>query len=57
MNVPMTTRVGDFKKPEKMLFYSERTEGYKGEPVEGVERIFEPAALHHGDPSSHASCQ
>ena len=41
VNVPMTTRLGDFKKPEKMLFYSERTEGYKGEPVEGVERIFE----------------
>jgi len=41
VNVPMTTRLGDFKKPEKMLFYSERTEGYKGEPVEGVDRIFE----------------
>jgi hypothetical protein len=41
VNVPMTTRLGDFKKPEKMLYYSERTEGYKGEPVEGVERIFE----------------
>jgi hypothetical protein len=40
VNVPMTTRLGDFKKPEKMLFYSERTEGYKGEPVEGVERTF-----------------
>jgi hypothetical protein len=24
-----------------MLFYTERTEGYKGEPVEGVDRIFE----------------
>jgi len=41
VNVPMTTRLGDFKKPEKMLFYSERTAGYKGEPVEGVDRIFE----------------
>jgi hypothetical protein len=41
VNVPMATRLDDFKKPEKMLFYSERTEGYKGEPVEGVDRIFE----------------
>jgi hypothetical protein len=41
VNVPMATRLGDFKKPEKMLFYSERTEGYGGEPVEGVDRIFE----------------
>jgi hypothetical protein len=41
VNVPMATRLDDFKKPEKMLFYTERTEGYKGEPVEGVDRIFE----------------
>mgnify|MGYP001819424829 CR=1 FL=1 len=41
VNVPMTTRLGDFEKPEKMLFYTERTEGYTGEPVEGVDRIFE----------------
>jgi len=40
VNVPMTTRSGDFRKPEKMLFYSARTEGYKGEPVQGVERLF-----------------
>jgi len=41
VNVPMATRLGDFKKPEKVLFYTVRTEGYKGEPVEGVDRIFE----------------
>jgi len=41
VNVPMASRLGDFKKPEKVLFYSARTEGYKGEPVEGVDRIFE----------------
>ena len=41
VNVPMATRLGDFKKPEKMLFYTARTEGYGGEPVEGVDRIFE----------------
>jgi len=41
VNNPMTTRLGDFRKPEKMLFYTARTEGYKGEPVKGVDRIFE----------------
>lgn len=41
VNVPLTTRTGDFRKPEKVLFYSARTEGYKGEPVEGIDRIFE----------------
>ena len=41
VNVPMTTRLGDFGKPEKILFYTARTEGYKGEPVNGVDRIFE----------------
>ena len=41
VNVPMTTRVGDFKKPEKILFYTERTEGYDGKPVTGVDRHFE----------------
>jgi hypothetical protein len=41
VNVPMSTRIGDFKKPEKMLFYTERTEGYDGKPVEGVDRVFE----------------
>ena len=42
VNVPMSTRQGDFKQPEKMLIFSERTEGYeKGEQVEGVDRTFE----------------
>ncbi len=41
VNVPMTTRLGDFRRPEKALFYSARTEGYAGEPVDGVDRIFE----------------
>ena len=41
VNVPMATRLGDFKKPEKILFYTERTEGYDGKPVEGVDRVFE----------------
>jgi hypothetical protein len=41
VNIPMATRLGDFKKPEKILLYTARTQGYKGEPVEGVDRIFE----------------
>ena len=41
VNIPMATRLGDFGKPEKILFYTERTEGYDGEPVEGVDQVFE----------------
>jgi len=41
VNIPMSTRQGDFRKPAKMLIYSARTKGYKGEPVEGVDRVFE----------------
>lgn len=41
VNIPMTTRQGDFAKSEKVLFYTARTEGYSGDPVEGVDRLFE----------------
>ncbi len=41
VNVPMATRLGDFQKPEKMLIYSARTSGYDGQPVEGVDRLFQ----------------
>jgi len=41
VNIPMSTRQGDFRKPEKMLIYSARTAGYNGEPVDGVNRRFE----------------
>jgi len=41
VNIPMATRLSDFGKPEKMLIYSARTEGYGGEAVEGVDRVFE----------------
>jgi len=41
VTIPMASRMGDFKKPEKVLFYSARTDGYQGEPVKGVDRIFE----------------
>jgi len=41
VNIPMSTRLGDFRKPAKILIYSARTAGYKGEPVKGVDRTFE----------------
>ena len=41
VNVPMSTQQGDFRKPEKMVFYSARTKGYNGENIEGVDRTFE----------------
>jgi hypothetical protein len=41
VNIPMSTRLGDFEMPQKMLLYTARTEGYEGEPVEGVDRVFE----------------
>jgi hypothetical protein len=41
VNVPLATRLGDFRKPEKVLFYTARTEGYDGEAVEGIDRTFE----------------
>jgi hypothetical protein len=41
VNVPMSVTKGDFKKPEKVLFYTARTEGYDGSFVKGVDRTFE----------------
>lgn len=41
VNVPMASRVGDFRKPEKLLVYSARTQGYRGAPVDGIDRIVE----------------
>lgn len=41
VNVPLSVTKGDLKKPEKVMFYSARTEGYDGGPVEGIDRSFE----------------
>jgi hypothetical protein len=41
VNIPMSNRQGDFSEPSEILFYTERTPGYAGEPVEGVEKIAE----------------
>jgi hypothetical protein len=37
----MSTRRGDFSEPSRILFYTERTPGYSGEAVEGVDKIAE----------------
>jgi hypothetical protein len=41
VNVPLSVTKGDFKRSEKVLFYTSRTEGYDGSKVPGVDRNFE----------------
>ena len=41
VNIPISTTKGDFGKPINVLFYSERTKGYNGEAVEGIDEVFE----------------
>jgi len=41
VNIPMSRIRGDFDEPSTILFYSERTPGYDGAPVDGVDKIFE----------------
>jgi hypothetical protein len=41
VNVPMATSMGDFDKPSRILFYSQRTPGYGGDPVRGVDQVME----------------
>ena len=41
VDIPLSTTKGDFKKPTKVLYYTKRTQGYDGEPVEGVDKIIE----------------
>ncbi|MCH9006158.1 MAG: DUF1254 domain-containing protein [Proteobacteria bacterium] len=41
VNIPMSTTKGDFDKSSRILFYSQRTPGYRGDPVPGVDRIME----------------
>ncbi len=62
--VPLATSEGDFKKPEKVLFYTDRTEGYHGEEIKGVDRFvkvdgdyivaFLRAMPHQADPARMA---
>ena len=41
VSIPLASRLGDFQKPTKILFYTARTEGYDGEAVEGIDKVFE----------------
>lgn len=42
VGVPLSSVKGDYKKPEKVLFYTERTQGYNaGDEIEGIDRYFE----------------
>jgi hypothetical protein len=41
VNIPMSTTKGDFGEPSRILFYSERTQGYSGAPVRGVDHVME----------------
>jgi len=38
VNIPLSTTKGDFKKPVTMLYYTDRTQGYDGARVEGVDK-------------------
>ena len=38
-DIPLSTTEGDFKKPMNVLYYTDRTKGYSGEPIKGVDRI------------------
>ena len=39
VNIPMSTRQGHFDEPSRILFYSSRTKGYDGEPVDGIDMV------------------
>jgi len=41
VNIPMSTRQGDFSEPSRLLLYSERTPGYSGEAIDGVDKVAE----------------
>lgn len=41
VNVPLSTTKDDFKEPITILFYTQRTENYKGEPIDGIDETFE----------------
>jgi hypothetical protein len=41
IEIPLSTVEGDFQEPKTVLFYTKRTEGYRGKKIEGVDEIFE----------------
>jgi len=62
--VPLASSEGDFKTPTKVLFYTDRTEGYQGQAIEGIDLIvkadgdffvaFLRAMPHQADPARMA---
>ena len=41
VTIPTSTRQGDYRKPQKLLFYTKRTKGYRGEKIKGIDRYLE----------------
>jgi len=41
VQIPLSTVEGDFQEPTTILFYTERTEGYNGEAIEGIDEVVE----------------
>jgi hypothetical protein len=41
VNIPASTVDGPFDEPQTLLFYTERTELYDGEDIEGIDKAFE----------------
>lgn len=39
--VPLASSEGDFKEPTRILFYTDRTKGYEGQEIEGVDQLVE----------------
>lgn len=38
VDIPLATSKGDFKKPTRILYYSERTKGYSGQEIDGIDQ-------------------
>lgn len=41
VGAPLASSEGDFSKPTKVLFYTDRNEGYQGQAIDGVDLIVE----------------
>lgn len=41
VNIPLSSSSKDFDKPSRILLYTARTPGYKGEAVDGVDKVVE----------------
>ena len=39
--MPLASSNGDFKEPTRILFYTDRTKGYEGQEIEGVDQLVE----------------